>query len=206
MKNTIVDLNFKSPEAEQTIANEIAQSLSTSGFFYIKDSPRPSLVPQAQDMFDNGSLKRAAQSPNTLNRGYLANGLESGSSSLEIKESFAFGKEPETLSNSLSALNNWPSDQSSFRSSMLSFFNDMIEKSRALCRVLSLAMGQPRDYLDGMTSKGAEISLMRVFNYHVGDDGIGSSPHTDWGLCSPTKFRIADADSPTRRWSSSAAR
>lgn len=94
--------------------------------------------------------------------------------------------------------NVWPEEwegqgaEDGSKEALVAFFFEMVRVARAVCRLLSLALGQPEDYLTRMCGKGGDvISLMRAFHYLPlsslppsvdPSTALGSSPHTDWGF------------------------
>lgn len=100
------------------------------------------------------------RSPFADQRGYIAQGGESGSSSLaEAKQGFSYGKDN----------NKWA--PSADHVTLSRIYDELSSLSR---RVL-LAFPELRGCCENATA------LARLFHYLPGD-GLGSAPHTDWGL------------------------
>jgi isopenicillin N synthase-like dioxygenase len=180
-------------ETITAISTHICDSLKSTGFFYIKNYHQRTIIdpaPHAQSLF---SIPQHALSSTSLNRGYISSGSESGSLLTEHKESYAYGREPATLANNLSLQNIYPAQDPAFKTAMTASFNDMVSISRALAGVIHVP-GLPSNYLSLVSKHGGEISLMRLFNYHVSETGIGSSPHTDWGILPAFNNRLFDID------------
>lgn len=129
------------------------------------------------------------------NRGYIKLGSESGGKYYEKKEGFSYGrrrKKDGVVRNVLEMRNVWPREEvfcGDDRRCLEEYFEEMCRIGRALRRGFSMALGESEDYLEDVCGKGDEISLMRCFHYlekndeEGGVDVMGSSPHTDWGLC-----------------------
>lgn len=110
-----------------------------------------------QSIFDAPHSER---SPLENQRGYIAPGGESGSASVvEAKQGFSYGKDN----------NKWPPSADS--ATLTRVYDELSLLSR---RVLD-AFPELQGCCDNSTA------LARLFHYLPGD-GLGSAPHTDWGL------------------------
>lgn len=118
-------------------------------------------------------------------RGYITCGAESGSDLPELKECFACAPEPAgpTL-NLLQAPNVWPDPPGQTAAGLQRYLRGMKRVASAVCSAMSHALGDGE--MEGLSNDGHDVSMLRIFRYFASGSrapvGVGSSPHTDWGL------------------------
>jgi isopenicillin N synthase-like dioxygenase len=110
-------------------------------------------------------------------------GGESGSLEYEMKKGFAYGYPIQgQIQSKLEGPNIWPT---TFDQRNIKIFEDYFMKScdlaQTLNQLLSEAFTGSKDCWGTYFKTGDRISIMRIFQYLPSGEGLGSSPHTDWG-------------------------
>jgi len=110
----------------------------------------------------------------------------------EMRIKFNCMHEGHIAKNSMEKENKFPSELGTeWKESMLQFYDFSVQISVILSTIYSKIIYDNQEILTSEVSKGADISLMRLFHYfpyHRADNAtdnpkkIGSSSHTDWGL------------------------
>ncbi|MEL6999126.1 MAG: 2-oxoglutarate and iron-dependent oxygenase domain-containing protein [Pseudomonadota bacterium] len=126
---------------------------------------------------------------NPHNRGWAALGtenLDDTSDQTDQKEAFNIGldlapDDPRVLSGEpFRGVNVWPAGESSFRETVLDYFDAVLDLGRGLHRAIALDLGLPSEHFQ--PSFSAPMATLRLLHYPPGDGaGIGAGAHTDYG-------------------------
>ena len=156
---------------------EFKEILEEKGYFYVKFKT----VPIEGNVFDQNEqsegLTENKTTSNALPRGFIPK--ESGSTKVEEKKIFSYGKDMEFI-NLLTSKNNWPPGFN--HSSHDLYFSQVSQLAKIITGLISqIYTGHAHTWLD-LCDRGEEISIMRIFEYEAREEALGSSEHTDWGF------------------------
>jgi isopenicillin N synthase-like dioxygenase len=186
-------------EAEAAMVAEIRRACETTGFFYIaQHGIAPAIV---ADIFHQSrrffalplaARQAVALTRSPLYRGYLPIGArgENRDRKPDLLESLNIGREagpddPAVRAGTpLQGPNQWPAGLPGFREAVIDYYTQLDGLARRLLGGFALALGLPRDGLDGWHRN--PLTALRLLHYppepDPGFELLGARPHRDTGI------------------------
>ncbi|KAJ4293590.1 hypothetical protein N0V90_008873 [Kalmusia sp. IMI 367209] len=210
-RDTITDSDFTIPvidlspsfstslEDRQSVATQIRQACTSSGFFYITHHGIPpttlQLILQQAERFFN--LPLAAKEPLHIKNSKYGYGWEpseytSLAGDLESKEGFNFGYEEgldrsggdgkyKNLDGTVGKANSWPKEEElpDFYAGVGEYYGAVLDLARHLFRLFALSLDLPEDHFDGMTTHPGGIARLLYYPPPKNPQPSASSPSSD---------------------------
>ena len=200
-----MDKNFTSNKPTQQLVHEIGTACMETGFLQIVNhgisaEDLQKVLGQSRRFFAQPNQAKEASRPldrEASTRGYFGHGDENldffvddeGARAVDNKEGFDMGNQVGRIAGAFGTPNRFPAEEQlpGFKAVMNRHHQTLSTLARQLLRYMALALGQPHDFFDKLTTN--PVSTLRLLHYwpksHSGNHStthIGAGAHTDYGL------------------------